>query len=821
MLSGATTQWINVSTSGANIVINPALQAINLGKWVTFIKAFTKGDKTLMQLSNPLARLYYAFGTGSAYGAGGKIGYNQAINIIKHGDTKTASKYMESVQNKKGDVIPELEKNKFGVGMRFKGGHWNPFNLMKYSARALLAEDSQMFNIPFALELALAARANAIKSGTTLSGKELRKKLIDEIQGSFLTVDQAQEVETQLSEQIKLLEEQGITPDKRQIQQRRFELTRSLLDLSPEVLEESEQLARDEIFTGDRGGIFSQFSQWVGSVVNKNRVVKIGTMTKVPFTTIVGRIADYSLDTAYGALRARGWSPTGIVARARAWQQTGQFSSFKISPQGMGAFKSAQMGEVGSARYEAQMRRQWAGVVLITLGYAFFNPDDPKDDDEWDITGALASADTLKKSKHPLGAYTVQIPLPFGLKIKFRYINYPILNFPLSLLGNYKDHVRQGWDHDDLNAKFGLALHSWFHAMTMIKDTSLADGVGELIDLIGGAFSSIKGKSEGEKLKDTEAGIEQPKIDKRVTQQLDQMKSEYIQLPLRYIDPIKSNLVQQIWKGITPESRLQGTSWQLLAYNLGLQNIANDKKTDIFGQTIDAYPGDAGIAWPRKEDKRWAKIWKYNINLTDITAKDRLTIKGRYQTLEWDQFIERKEFANKLFTQKFDDYFKGLTEDELKKKADTYVTNTAGNKENEIDIELNKLWNVVRADVNKYMGTWEKQVKENPDIMKQLLNEGVLPTFWNEKVKINKIDYIVPYNLLEDANNNAMTDFIKNVKVYLAREKAVKLDKGNIIDVNTKGTMFDKNIKTYWDNALKPQKQKVINELSKSEKSNK
>jgi hypothetical protein len=113
------------------------------------------------------------------------------------------------------------------------------------------------------------------------------------------------------------------------------------------------------------------------------------------------------------------------------------------------------------------------------------------------------------------------------------------------------------------------------------------------------------------------------------------------------------------------------------------------------------------------------------------------------------------------------------------------------------------------------MFTWAEQTAKKPAVMRQLAEDGMLPNFWNEKIKINRQEVLVPYNLLEEANKDAMVDFLKNTETYLKRTEAVKTDKKAIKNQTTKETVYEWNIKTNWENALKPEKAKVINKLSK------
>lgn len=810
MLSGLTTHWINLSSSGVNIAARPLLTLNNWERWFDAAYAYSTGNKMKARLINPMAELYYM---APSYVAGTKIGFNQAMNIVKHGNIKEASKYMETVGNKRGMNVPVLEKSTYGKGKAFRPlgtqkFDVNVFNKMKYSGRALIAEDMQMFNVPFSLALAMSARSKAIREGTTLSEKELRKKIIGEIQGTFLTEKQAKDVDLQLKQELKALTDAKIEVDAGQIKQRKFEIVRSLLNLEPEVVEEATQSARSEIFTGERGGIFSKLSDVASKLFNMNVVVKVAGLPHVPFTTVVGRIADYSLDgiPGYGSLRALGASPTGIIARARYWNKTGNWKDFFESPASIGEFKSAQMGSIGSPAYYQQTNRMYLGMLVMTVGAALLLRDDPDDGSEprWDITGALSYADMDKKQWHPMGAYTIKIPVPGSKKgIHIRYLNFPLVNFMLGTLGNYKDHIRAGKDDEELPAKLGLALHSMFHSLGMIKDTSLAQGISDFLELIGNTLRAIGSGDEKEILREEDL-MERTPENKALIKSLTDMKDDYLQVPLRYVDPLKSNLIQQIWKGITPEGRLKGTSWQLLYYNLGIQNITNDKRTDIFGQEVKVMPGDQGIAWPRPQDDRWKKIWDYNIDLTDITYHDRKNVEGVNRTLEWDEYIERKAKANQLFKKRFDEYFTKLTPEDIKEKRDVFhIEKASARKRNELDKELNDIWKKTKEDVDKAVFDWKEHYKKEPVIFNKLMERSLVPDFYNERQEVDGRKILVPYNLLETMNKETMDAFLTLLKPQ-EKNDAYWDDSG-----------LEKAIKRKWNSSIENPKKKMIDELQK------
>lgn len=777
MLSGLTTHKVNLSSSAMNLLLRPISHGADMTQWMNVVLNMAKGNWKEAHVKNPLASLFYA---GGAFATGARIGKTEALNIIKHGNIRQASKYMESVDNISGQNIPELDKNTFGVGKRFRPimvgvGKWkvdlNPWNYMKYSGRTLLAEDSFMVNLPFALELSLALREKAIRAGEVGGGLSENKKLADkifaQIAGENLTEEQSKQIESQLEEQVRMLQTQGIEPSASQIKQRRFELTRTFLDIDKEMVDELTQLARDNIFTSYRGGVFSQVGDAMGRFFNKHLAIKIITMPKIPFTGVLGRVADMGIDATpiYGAVRAEGWSPTGILARIRQWERTGDWRDFFVSPQKAGLFRSAQLGERGSKAYNQQMARQWLGLWSTLLLGAIFLPDDDKKDEDgnpWiDITGSLPFSDYEKKEQHYLGAYTAKVG-----DFKFRYLNYPVINMPFAIIGNYRDHIKAGVDPEDAGARMALLAHSWFHSLSMIKDTWLAKGINDMVELIGGVINTFGQKEGRERVRESDK-IAIQEIDKRVTRQLENLRDDYTGLVIKYVDPLKSNLVQQLIKFGTPEGRLKGTGKQLWLYNSGLQ-WWNDKRTDIFGQEVKVMPGDQGIAWPRDNDQRWKKMWDYNIDLTDISPKDKITVKGVPQTLEWEDYIKRKKLTGELFTERFDNYFKDLSEEEIQKRLTTFTVDPrSAIKTNQIHEDVLKIWNNTKSDVSKSMFVWDKQVKANPMVFDRLMRAEALPDFHKPSIEIKGEKIIIPFDKLLKLNDDIMVRFVVRATPYL------------------------------------------------------
>jgi hypothetical protein len=347
----------------------------------------------------------------------------------------------------------------------------------------------------------------------------------------------------------------------------------------------------------------------------------------------------------------------------------------------------------------------------------------------------------------------------------------------------------------------------------MVKDTWLAKGINDMVELIGGLVNSFGKEGEKEVVRESDK-VAIREIDPRVTKQLETMRDDYTGLVIKYVDPLKSNLVQQIIKFGTPEGRLKGTGVQLWAYNAGLQ-WWNDKRTDIFGQEVKVLPGDQGIAWPRTDDKRWQKLWDYNVNLTDVSPKDKITVKGVPQTLEWDAYLERKKLANDLFTKRFDDYFKGLADKDIKKKLETFTVDKRSSiKTNQIHEDLSDIWTATKSDVNKYMFVWEKQVKTQPKVFKDLMEEGALPDFINEKIKLDKKDRtdtndtglrVVPYDKLLKTNDKVMENFLVEWNSFLSNTQVTKefleSEKTTKSPKDPKKTKYQQRVDDMWNRA--------------------
>ena len=394
-----------------------------------------------------------------------------------------------------------------------------------------------------------------------------------------------------------------------------------------------------------------------------------------------------------------------------------------------------------------------------------------------------------------MGAYTAKIG-----RFRLRYLNYPIINTAFAIVGNYKDALNAGEVNDDFMARLSLLGKAWFQSLALIKDTWLAKGINDIFEMIGGLIASFGGDEQGRKrLKEDGDIIE---IDKRVTRQLENARDNYTGLLIKYIDPLKSNNLQQIMKFATPEGRLKGTGLQLWAYNVGLQ-WWNDKRTDIFGQEVKTLPGDQGTAWPREKDERWEKMWKYNIHIQDISAKEKLVIKGVPQTLEWEQYIERKDLVQDLFKDRFDEYFKKTPQKEIDKKAETYkVDPISGNKTNIVDNDIRKIWSDTRSDVKKYMFVWDDYVEKNKNLMTTLMKEGVLPDFYKPQLEDeNGEKIIIPFDKLLELNKNIMNIFLPDAKEYLGSlsEADLKAEKEDKDDNGV--SRFEDYLKWYWDRA--------------------
>jgi hypothetical protein len=422
------------------------------------------------------------------------------------------------------------------------------------------------------------------------------------------------------------------------------------------------------------------------------------------------------------------------------------------------------------------------------------------------------------------------------------------MNFVLGTIGSYKDARRAGDEGDELLAKLHLAGTAMLRGASQIKDTWIAKGIGDLTDLVGNVAKA--GSIRGRQIVKDKNDVDYQKVHQAISQGEKTIINNYVSMPLKAINPLKSSMVQQIWRGITPEGRQTATMMQIMKYNLGIQNGipftqikekygditkpigSNDLRTDIFGNVIKTLPGDQGMAWPRANDPHWSKIWQYNINLDDITPKDRKEVKGRNGTLEYDQYLHRKTEANELFKNRFDDYFSKLTPEEIKEKSGTLNTSPRGGAiTNQLNDELNDIWQDTKDDVDKKLFVWDKEAKEEPKLFDELINDGVLPQFWNQKVKIGGKQYIVPFDILEKYNEEAMKSFIPDVKEYLEsgdidadktplaktiQENISPEDEENMPILKPDDSIYKRTIAGLWKKATAELKLKATEEIKKN-----
>jgi hypothetical protein len=170
---------------------------------------------------------------------------------------------------------------------------------------APVAQDKMMLNTAYDMAIVDILRDN-LKETTNLRGKRLTKKVMEIYKGQRLDWEaMKQQIEDEAARYTEL---SGKEVSELQKILRLKELEREKLPLSAEQKAEAEQLARSSIFTDDRGGLLATLANSIGYVSNSSPFLGVVIKPFVPFTKIVGNVAEFMFDFIpfYGFLRGEG-----------------------------------------------------------------------------------------------------------------------------------------------------------------------------------------------------------------------------------------------------------------------------------------------------------------------------------------------------------------------------------------------------------------------------------------------------------------------------------------------------------------------------------
>jgi len=747
MLAGPTTSILNMWSAGWNMSTKPIRDIANLSKWLRLVKDATKGQGDIY---NPFGEMFY-----SPMLRGSQMGIDQAKEVYINGDLN--NKYVEDIAKKNQFKVTQLERDKYGKAKRFKPVNvkignktvdLNLFNAYKYSGRNLAAQDKFMLSTSYEVELAHILR-DKLKS-KDLTGKRLTNEVMSILKGEHIDME---ELNANLEAEALLYHQmtgEWMTDLQRKIRKREMMLDQ--LPITPEEKEEAERLARSNIFTDDRSGVIATLANGIGAVANKNYAVGLIIKPFIPFTKVVGNVAEYMLDHVpfYGFMRANGLSISYMKKLIDSEAET------------------AQMGERGSRAYYEQMGRAWLGTMAF-LGTAmmFLGRDE---DDFLEISGGYLQEGFKKKGReNVLPQYTLRIG-----SVKIPYKNIPALAIPLAIIGNVNDALKSKQDEGEVLDRFtvSLFLEASQNTVFMFKDMSFLDGAQRLAQI-----ASDMASTDEAKWKDIGEG----------------MVKSYLGFATRPL-PQNNNAIQQIWKMFDPESYPQSDIKGMLMYAGGIQHFAKYTAVDQLGDAVTSYPGETLLPYTH-----WLKIkgqdgrWKFLAKNNAIPNK----IYNRVMQIETDKGIDKRKLeqeelydyskrAGNIFSDKVVQYMSdkekvAKREKEIgeREKSNGEIERISGVRE---DIE--KLWADAKKQAEMELFRWGSVKEDMPkewELIKK--NEAYLPY---QKTKTTD-GYKWTDSELYEFNNKVTLEYAKTVKYYLqsdapAKDKKIDSDGDGIND---------------------------------------
>ncbi len=737
MLFGISTSVLNLASAGSNLATKPIRDVTNLSKWLRMIKA----GKGAPDIYNPIGEMLY----GPAL-RGISMGAKEAAEVYINGDLN--NKYIEDIAKKSHFKVTQLERDKYGKAKRFKpvtvkmGNRsidLNIFNLYKYSGRNLSAQDKLMLNTSYEIELAHILR-DKLRS-KTLHGRALTKEVMRIFNGEHLDMD---EINATLESDNELYKKMtGTEMSSLQKAIRKRELVLEQLPITPEEKEEAEMLARSNIFTDDRAGLFGTLASGLGYIANSSPIAGAIVKPFVPFTKVVGNVAEYMMDHVpfYGLLRANGWSISALKKLVDA------------------EIPTAQMGARGSRAYYEQMGRAWFGTLTFSVALLMFLGNDDEDDIE--ISGGYNKEGFKKRGReNVLPPYTLRIK-----NVKIPYKNIPSLAIPLSLIGNINDALKDKRDEGDLMERMTVALllDAVFNSVFMVKDMSFLDGVQRGTQIISDAASADEKKwgQIGEGL----------------------IKS-YLGFATRPL-PQNNNAIQQIWKVFDPTSYSQSEIKGMLGYAMGIQHFTNKPTIDQLGNTITSYPGETLMPYThwlniKGKDERWKFLAKYNAIPNKIYNRT-MQIEGQdgieKRKLEEDELYDYTFRAGGLFSDSLEAYMEDTAK--VEKRAKDILEREKSNGEIEkisgIREDVEKLWQKAKDEAEMELFRWGSVKETMPEVWGLIKKHKAYFPYSTSKetddYKWSKEDLYMFNNLATVRYAERIKNFLKTANVEALRKQ--------------------------------------------------
>ena len=692
LLSGVSTQVLNVTSGSANIVLQPLMEMSRVDKIFTggyfdFIRKISSGGNI----------------------KGMEQGYNMAMDIMKNGSR--IDKYQNSESTPDSGQYNVLETSEF------KGGKANPYNYYKYVGRMLNATDRFISKVGYEGRYYNYLLDQLRKDGVPKN--QLRQRASD----LYLATEVSRHAKAEMETLINRMREADPNTDFSNIEiVRARELMHEALakkysedfvdksDSELKVMKEKEGfdgtieefkeymkamkeaeingIATDanlasnaQVFIDNRTGMahpIAAIANFIRKYSNKtyesefaDTLNKLVIKSFVPFTSIIGSIGEYMIDVTPG------------IGLARAY----------IAKDGL--------GDKGSRMREEQLSRAYFGTMsfmgLAAMAAMAYEDDD--DDPFFEVSGGgynNTNQYTRNDMKNaPLPPYTVKVG-----NVMMDYRNIIPLSIPLAIIGNYMEtHKMTGGKGEVFDDMMNRLMIAYGNSSKLIMDSSVLTSVKELSDAIFGQMDGRGSQYDPNTVGDSSV----KKMFDRMAKTSIRSVGGTIMRPL----PQNANLFRQITKIFDATSYSAGDTKNALLYASGLSQIAGQPKIDVFGEKAKSYPGETVIPYThwlglRGSDSRWQFIDEHNAYPGKIQNRP-IRMGMEMRPLEDEELYQHQITTGQEFSRLLSNYMKGAG-----KLKDNIIT-TSGRSKSMHKTNIQKMWTTAQAiSKGKNMNNWIK-----------------------------------------------------------------------------------------------------------------
>ncbi len=687
LLSGVSTQILNITSGSANIILQPLMEMSRVDR------IFTGGYLDFIR----------SIGVGTTK-RGFEQGRNMAMDILKNGSR--VDKYQNSEANPEAGSYNVLETTEF------KGGKKNPYNYYKFVGRVLNATDRFISKVGYEGRYFNYLLDQLRKDGVPKS--ELRKRASD----LYLATEVSRHAKKEMESLMGRLREADPNTDFSNIEKVRMrELMHEALvarysedfigkpDAELETMKEKENFdgsieeykeylkamkeaeikglsidatlaSNAQVFIDNRPGSLAQPVAWMANYIrtlSNNPKAGFGRQlvlkSFVPFTSIIGSIGEYMIDVAPGIGVARGYKAEDGL------------------------------GEKGSRLRDEQMSRAYFGTTsfmgLAALAAMSYEDDD--DDPFFEVSGGgynNSNQYTRNDMKNaPLPPYTIKV----GNKT-MDYRNIIPLSIPLAIIGNYMEtHKMTGGKGEVFDDMMERTLIAYANSVNLIMDSSVLTSVRELSEAVFGQVTGRGSQFDPNTVDDSS-----------VTKTLDRISKTAIRSvggTLLRPMPQNLNLFRQVTKIFDATSYSAGDVKNALLYAAGLSQIAGQPRIDAFGEKTKSYPGETVIPYThwlnvRGDDRRWQFIDKHNAYPGKIQNRP-MRVGNEMRTLTDDELYQHQITTGQEFSRMLTNYIKGQGQ------LEDRILTTSGRSQSMHKMNIQKMWRAAQAKSKlKNVNTW-------------------------------------------------------------------------------------------------------------------